>query len=636
MQQLERGRLLDQEHARGEQARAETSLVVQPDAALALPGGLGRAPLLGLVSACGLLLVALANSGARDGAVWAGTLFWLGLLLIVAPTALRLLGPAATRQERLALVALLACALYAVKMMHSPTSFTFSDELLHLRGADDVARSGALFPENPLLPVGPLFPGLVSATVALHKIGGLSLFAAGALTLGAARLILALALFLFYEQVGRSARLAGIATLLYTANPSFLFFSAQYSYESLALPLAAITLFAAARRSFGTRARVGLTLLALLALGAVVVTHHLTSYALTAFLALWALVASLLGARQEDRWAPGGLALLALVASLSWLAYIATVTFSYLAAPIRGAAAGALELIAGEAQSRELFRAANGELAPLPERLAGFASVILILLGLPLGLRRVWRDYRRSAVALALGLATLAYPASLGLRLSERGAEIANRSSSFVFLAVAFVLACWAAHLVARPGPLRLRQLSLGATATLIFAGGAVVGWAPWARLPGPYLPAADTRSIEAQGLAAAQWASAALGPNQRIVADRTNRLLLGTYGRQRPVTSYSDKLRTAQIIFAPTLGPSERDILRRGQVRYVVVDRRLGEALPSVATYVERGEDRLPYFQAPIPRAALDKFDTIPDVSRVFDSGDIVIYDVGALSHAP
>jgi hypothetical protein len=610
---------------------AEAQDLTQADA---LAGaGWGLFPALSAGCAAGLLLVAFATAGARVGAAWAEPLFWAGLAVLVTPVAVRLMGSAASRQERLALVGALACGLYTVKVLHSPTAFTFSDELLHLRSAADNLRRNALFSDNPLLPVGPLFPGLANTTVALAQLAGLSIFVAGALTLGAARLVLALGLFLFYEQVGRSARLAGIASLLYMANPSFVFFSAQYSYESLALPLAAMALFAAARRSYHEQARAGLTLLALLGIGSVVVTHHLTSYALTAFLALWALVASLRGPGQRERWVPGGLALIALVASLTWLTYVATMTLNYLAAPIGGAATGALELITGEAATRELFRGSNGQLAPLPERLTGFASVLLILLGLPFGLWHIWRGHSATAAALALGLAALAYPASLGLRLSERGAEIANRSSSFVFLAVAFVLAAWLAHVAGQAGR-RWRPLALGGLAAYVIAGGAIVGWAPWARLPGPYLPAADARSIEAQGLAAATWARALLGADNRIVADRSNRLLMGAYGQQQPVTSYRDRLRTAQLIFAPTIGASERAILRRGRIRYIVIDRRLGTALPSVANYVERGENNLPFYTAPISRAALGKLDRTDSVSRIFDSGDIVIYDVGALSN--
>ncbi|MEO7912030.1 MAG: hypothetical protein ABIV47_20495, partial [Roseiflexaceae bacterium] len=591
----------------------------------------GQLPALSLLSALGLLLVALANNGARVGAAWSDVLFWAGLLLLFVPAAVRLIGPEAERPERIGLVALVGMGLYLVKLLHSPLSFTFSDELQHWRTAGDIVESGYLFAENPLLPVSPLYPGLESITVALADLSGFSLFAAGVLVLGTARLVGMLALFLFYEQIGRSARLAGIAALLYVANPNYLFFDAQFAYESLALPLTLLTLFAAARRARAPdRDAAGLTLISLLGLAAVVITHHVTTYALLAFLTVWSLIASL---RARDRRAelhPRGLALLALVASVTWLVYAATLTAKYLFPQLGGSLTQLIQLIAGEAVGRELFRSPAGQVSPLWERLIGYTAVVLILLGLPFGLRQLWRRQRENPLALTLAAGALAYPVSLAMRMTERGAEASNRGAAFLFVAIAFVLACW---LVEQPFGLRLARGWLPvacAWATIIFLGGVAVGWPPpWARMPGPYLPAADSRSIEREGLAAAEWTRALLGPDNRLIADRTNRLLMGAYGEQRPVTGYADKVQVSHIFFAPQLGPAERQILRAGRVRYLVVDRRLSSGLPSAGVYFERGEVPGDRHTAPIDSAILAKFDTLAGVSRLFDSGDIVIYDV-------
>jgi hypothetical protein len=219
------------------------------------------------------------------------------------------------------------------------------------------------------------------------------------------------------------------------------------------------------------------------------------------------------------------------------------------------------------------------------------------------------------------------------MRLTERGAEAANRGAAFLFVAIAFALATW---LVEQPFGARLGRRWMTAAcawATIIFLGGVTVGWPPpWARMPGPYLPAADSRSIEREGLAAAAWTRALLGPDNRLIADRTNRLLMGAYGEQRPVTGYADKVQISQVFLAPTLGPAERQIMRAGRVRYVLIDRRLSDGLPSAGVYFERGEVPGNLHTAPIDPAALTKFDTLAGVSRLFDSGNIVIYDVAGL----
>jgi hypothetical protein len=375
---------------------------------------------------------------------------------------------------------------------------------------------------------------------------------------------------------------------------------------------------------------------ALLGIGAVVITHHVTSFALLGFLALWTLVAwALPASRRTSR--VGGITLLLAVASMIWLVYVGTSTVGYLLPQFRDAVIELLRLMAGDREMRPLFQAAEGQVAPWAERVTGFSSVLLILPALPFGLLQIWRRYRGNAAALALAAGALIYPASLALRLTEVGAEISNRSSEFVFVALGFVLAAFAEAFVQQRLPALPPRTVFTSWATVVFAGGLIVGWPYWARLPGPYLPASDTRSIDAQSIAAATWARETLGPDKRMIADRTNRLLMGSFGQQRPVTSFSDKVRTSQVFLAPQIGPAERKILRRGRVDYAVVDRRLSEGLPLAQFYYERGEiTKGRRHTQPPDRALLDKFDQLDGASRVFDSGAIVIYDLVEVAREP
>ena len=597
----------------------------------------GWLPTLSLAGALGLLLVALADNEARRAGSSADLLFWAGLLLQFVPVALRLGAAHVSRRERIGLLAMLGLGLYLVKIMHSPLFFTFHDEFVYWRTTNDAGRTGHLFNENPLLPVSAFFPGLAVVSTALISLGGLTIFSAGVLVVGVARLVLVLALFLFYEWVSRSERVAGIATLFYMANPNFLFFGAEYSYESLALAFAALALFAGARRArVDDGARVGLTLVVLLAVGAGVVTHHLSSYALAGFLVLCTLVVHVKNRGEADQPGPGGPALLAVVAPLAWLVYVATLTTGYLAPMLGGGIGELIQLIHADLTARQLFRDMTGQVPPLWERLTASASVGLVLLGLPFGLVQVWRQYRVSAVALALAGVACTYPASLALRLTNQGAETSNRSSEFLFVGIAFVLAVGIADLWLSSSPAWRRLVAFTGWAAVIFTGGAIIGWAPWSRMPGPYLVSADTRSIEPQGLTAAEWARANLGPGNRIAADRTNRLLMGSYGEQRPVTGYGDGVDVPAMFTSPDWDPDDQAILASGRIRYLVTDRRLTTRLPMVGVYFEDGEEGARQYSRPLDPAALMKFDRLPNVSRLFDSGDIGIYDVGALAGVP
>jgi hypothetical protein len=138
---------------------------------------------------------------------------------------------------------------------------------------------------------------------------------------------------------------------------------------------------------------------------------------------------------------------------------------------------------------------------------------------------------------------------------------------------------------------------------------------------------AADTRSIESQGIAAAEWTKLNLGTDNRIAADRINRILGATYGQQRPVTVLNDKVDVSPIFYAPKVTPEEVKLIERLQLRYLVVDYRLTKSRPAFGVYFEVDKPK-----TPMPASSLAKFDGLSNVNRIFDSGDIAIYDVSKL----
>ncbi len=586
----------------------------------------GWLPLLSLISALGLLMLALAYNGARVGAVWAPVLFWASVLMLVAPTAARLFSQRASRHERIGLVVILGLALYLVKFLHSPVTFTFSDEHYHWRNVLSTLASSHLFQENSLLPITTLYPGLQIVTSATTILSDLPIFGVASAVIIAARLMLLLALYHLYEQISRSPRVAGIGVLLYVTNPNFVFFGAQFAYESLALPMLALVLFLEARR---LHTRDGGYFAVALAVGALVAIHHMSSYVLVAFLALWTATSFIWSRLGRHQPAPIVTTILALAASIAWLIFVAQPTLNYLLPSLTGGINELIQMINGEATGRELFRSHSGELAPLWERLVGFGAVALIVLGLPFGLRQIWKWYRANALALAMAMVALMYPITLVLRLTKFGWELSSRTSEFVFIAVAIVLALGLAKLRLPKVPFWAQRAILVTYVVVIFLGGVIAGWAQWARMPGPYLVSADTRSIEQQGIAAAEWMLDALGPNNRVFADRINRLLMGTYGLQRLVTNIADRLNGAWVVLATDIGEDERDLIRRARIEYIVIDRRLTTGLPVVGVYFERGEPFTYERRTPVDPKVFAKFDDLDHVSRLYDSGDIIIYDM-------
>ena len=596
----------------------------------------GWLPALGALATVSMLLVAVGDSVARLGIRAAEIPFWVGLVILYAPITVRLSMAGLTRRETISLIVILGLGLYVVKLLHSPNGFSLFDEFLHWRTTDDIIRSNHLYYENPMLPVSSLYPGLESATDALVSLSGLSIFQAGVLLLGVARVVMVLALYLFYETIGQSRRVAGLAVALYMANPNFVFFDAQFAYESLALPLTLLVLAVLMRRSW-TRPepRAGLNLVAMAGVWAIAVTHHVTSYVLTVILLAWAVINRVYNRwRGTDQPGPGWIAAWALAVNLGWLVGISNITMGYFAPHFIGAVQEIVRLTTGEQTGRQLFHSTLGQGAPFLEQLTALAAVGLTVLGLPLGLLQWWQRHRDLAIGAILAAGALVFPLTLALRLTQAGWDIGVRSASFLYLGVAYMLALAVERLA-----LFRRQtwhVVFGACVAILLAGGVIAGNSPWSRLPGPYTMGAGPRSISSEGIDAAEWTRTVLGPDNPMAADRTNTSLMGSYGGQWVITNLAAKVSISGIFLAPQLRTSGLAAIRQAHIHYLVVDRRLSTALPIDGSYYETWERQIVPYTKPPSLATLEKFSTMKNVNLVFDSGNIEIYDVGALAREP
>ena len=599
---------------------------------------LGSLPVLTLTSSLGLFTVAIAYNIAHNGSAGAEFYFWLGLLLIFVPSLVRLISPKASRFERISLLCVVATCLYIVKVMLSPLYFSQYDEFLHWRTVNDIARTGHLFSINTLLPISPLYPGLEIVTHALSSISGLSTLQSGILVVGVARLVLILAFCLLIEQITGSARIASIATILYMTNPHFLFFDAQFAYESLALPLAIFVLFAVTLHESLQNDRRWIMLFAWIVLGAVVVTHHLTNFIFDGLLLLWTIMYAFLRPVSLRHSIVVRITLVGIIMTVLSIALIGNPVVQYFSSFFKdiGSEIGQALTNSGDG-ARHLFVDYSNQPTSLWERAVALFSVALITLCIPFSLLCLWKRYRNNALAWVFGIVSLFYSISQLLRLTNSGAEASDRASAFIFIAVSCVLAIF----IIQFWPIRWlnwkQTTSITCAISVIFMGGIILGaGTPPSFLPGPYQVSADARSIEQEGIQAAIWAHAHLGSNNRMATDRVNQLLMSTYGDQHLVTPIGDNVDVTDVFFSPTLGSYEISLLKRAQVRYLVVDLRLSSALPEVGYYFEQGEPEAYQRTAPIDREYLTKFDSISGINRVFDSGDIVIYDIGGLINAP
>jgi hypothetical protein len=591
----------------------------------------GWLPEIALLQSCSLLLLAWTFVQARAGSPWSELFFWIGLALLIVPVAGRLISTEASRQERISLLLLLGGAFYIVKVMHSPYAFTFPDEFSTFRNVREILENQRLFNLNPELQATALYPGLASITSIVVLLSGLPTYSAGLLVVSAARLVLFLALFLLYERVSGSARIAGLATLFYMANTNFLFYTAEFSYESLALPMAVFVLYLVVQRETTKDHRLIFTVIALLGVFMVVISHHMTSYILTALLFVAAGL-SILRTWGKQR-GPLDLALFAAIATSFWLFYVATYTIKYLSPVLGRAVRSILRLAVQEETSRQLFKSSStGYVSPVWEQSIVFGSLLIIALGLLVGWFNVWRHHRNQQFFLFLGGIALGFLPIQGLRLTSAGWETANRSSEFLFIGVGFTLSL-AIDQLWRSGWIKREYIWIpSVTAVVLIFGGFIAGWPPQARMPRPYLVDAGSHIVKPQIVNVAEWILDHLGPDHHIATSKSGSKVLSAYGEQAPYTGGAYGIK--DMLLSDVVGRGEVEIIQGAAIEYVVSERQRISWDYMIGYYFLNRKSN-PVYEF-LEFDTYEKFDDQRGVNRILDSGNIVVYDVRTYLDAP
>ncbi len=602
--------------------------------AAASPGTPWTGPVVVLI-ALGVLGQAWLGDVARASGSLSAPLWYLTLCLIYVPSAALIMSSRLGDRARVWFTLYMALALLATRFVLYPDQFAYHDELINYRVLLSILSTHHLFTPNSLLPDTADYPGMQVATAGLHQLTGMSPHLAGVVVLFVVRVVLTLTIVKVIERITGSVPAGCLAAAIYATNPQYVFFNSQFSYQSVALPLAFFAVYVVSvRRQPGHLLSIVPGAAVVLAVTA---SHHLTSLALVIVLWAWYL-GTLVTRRRVTNLLPLAVVSVLIVAAWTWMAR--AVIVPYISEITRNNVTTIVHLVTGGA-SHTFFSDAAGDKNPLWEEVVSLVSVLLIACTLvPSLLLAVIKHRLLSAAALVLFAIAAIYPAVPAGHLASVTAEISDRAAGFVFLGLGYIVAAWwlrdaPFHRHARTSRFTVarRPWVIVAGLTVCFVGGTVLTGPNWIYGPGRYLVSADNRSVDQLALQAAYWEGRYLPPGGRTYADRVNGSLAVVYGNQHVLTSLGDGISqgsVSNLLLNPDSDAGTNTALACDiHLRYLIADRRLSTSLPHLGIYVDNGEFQYGVRTSPPIPSALRKFDRIKGSQILFDNGAIRVYDL-------
>jgi hypothetical protein len=563
-------------------------------------------------------------------------IFWAGMLLAYLAVAWRV----ASGRYAVFWLGLLGLFTMLTRFWVSPAGPIGFDETAHFALLRNVVFAGRLFQYTPLLPIGTFYPGLESAAATIHWLTGLSPWDSALTLISVAHCLLPVQVYYLARALPVPHRWAAIAGLVYATNPSFVYFDAQFAYESVAilLMLTILRLYLealAAERSGSPTWRQNLwapPLIAVISFG-LVVTHHLTSLTSIALLLTGALLLKPMSGfadykggwrRLFVRWMP----VLTLTTYLAlWVVFVAPGTVPYLFPKVSRTVSQLVALATGSKGSSGTVRTIfSHSTAPGYERAAAIAAPIIITAALLFaGLRWLQKRPLRSNFLWPLVL-TAAYLVSLPLTLTGAGAQGSHRIWASTFVGVALLPAALVILFEMDKRRLWVKRTAAtvgAAVLAVLLVGNVAANTTIESRFPGPYQFGSDTRSVTPETLRFAHWVGAHLAPGVHVVTDRFTGIAL---------TAHADVVTPPQTRAVPTGSiwysprpptPALMSAMERQADDYLAVDVRIAHHSATVPPLFFPGEPKV------VPQQNITRLARWPWLRLLYSSQHYRLYKI-------
>jgi len=602
------------------------------------PTRLLRTTVLLLFVGCAVICWGFARS--RSGQGGAIEAYFIGeFILVLSPIVFLGSNKTVTEASGQLIAFVVGVATYLVAFCYSPNLFPFTDEYQHAYTAQTILATNHLFHANPALQVSAQYPGLEIVTTEISRLAGLSLFASGSIIAAVSHVTLTFLMFVLAREFGLRPRAALFAVVLLSTGYDYQSFLSYFAYETITVVflLAAMIFFHRLLIAERSRSRWLYALGTLSFAFLTVMSHHVTGLFLLAILSIWAVFAFQSPGAIGRRLLPLGLAGAVLLMLIAWNLRIATDTVHYLTQiPTLLLGPNYRISVLAPSPSVEAYVTAGHVHATatlaLPLVVLGYLGIALLAGVIALGAITIGKDqehYPRYIWA-PLILSCVAYFALVPIELfAPGGIGLVGRGQMLLLIpagivgAIALDRAVWPLSILDRDQ----RTVAPSRTSTLVGAlivlGGVAASYPPYVgKLPAPFNISAYSRTTDGRTVGVGLWIARTLRGRPVVAAGAQEQTLIESIAGSRGTSDISG------LFESDRFNGFDANLVQVLRIQYVVADHRLTTQVPANGANF-RHDPLANRYSHPLPPTVLSKFASIPGVSRVFDDGIIVVYDL-------
>jgi hypothetical protein len=590
--------------------------------------------------ALGMIIVSQSYLFGYKGS-FSYTLFWIGILFSTISVLIMILN-VDSQNKKLIILFCFGLLLYLPVIFWSPSYFRFQDEIYHANNLGLILENNGTLNINPLLEISKYYPGIEFLTIFIMKFSGLSLFTSAKILIGILHSLVLIFVYFLFKIITSSQRIAIIGSFIYAANPSYAFFDAIFSYETMGILLMIILIFIVYKYGISTD-KFSISLISLIILGALVMTHHFSSYMFSIFMIILTL-STFYGCHlkivdnRKLRYI-STLTITTIILIFLWIIFQAQMTIRYFGGMMSKSISSILSFIVEDVKIQRIpFW--QTQLPKYETFVDTYIYIPILFLLYIYGIYLINKKYGISQylvnknnsrltdpIYVSLVLYGFMFFISLSLIFTTAGQTFMYRSWAFTFIGLSFSVG------IALDGLMKMQRFFMRylvyIIVLLIIMGGVSIGNSYTLRDPN-FIFASVPSSVTLDVIKASDWFNVHFDNNNNILGDSTIRMVFGGYGYQ--------KVRTDPYIFYRSTIDSESISYLKYDFRhnFIIVDKRITEKLSELKYYFEskelKIEDHKWGYTETFPIQNIEKFDRNDIFYKIYDNKNINIYYINKL----